>query len=255
MIIAAVSDVHSPRHFKEFMNAVDDLDALPVKPHLFLIAGDMVQSSDVSEYERVYNTLWGKVQCPIVACFGNNEYTERRNAFRESIKNVRFLDDETLSLKICVPCMDPQSHPQGLPNRDITVGIVGTTGSLEAPTPWQIANVKDVHKIYEDRVFWVERQLQQMRADFKIILMHYSPTYKTLEGENPRFFGNLGWDVYENVLIRQKPNLVVHGHSHHGIRQAWIDSVPVYNAAIQINNKILIIDTDHLKPGLTRFVQ
>jgi Icc-related predicted phosphoesterase len=259
MIIAAVSDVHSPRHFREFLDSVDRLDGLPVKPHLFLIAGDMVQSGDVAEYEKIYNALWGKVMCPIVACFGNNEYTEKREAFRHSIKNIRFLDDQVLTLDICEQCFDPMSPASGMTSKtatkNVTVGIVGTTGSLETPTPWQLSNVPNVAKVYEERIYWTERQLQNLRTDIKILLMHYAPTYKTLEGENPRFFGNMGWNIYENVLIRTKPTIVIHGHSHHGIGHAWIDSIPIYNSAIQVNGRILIIDTDTLKPGLARFVK
>ena len=85
--------------------------------------------------------------------------------------------------------------------------------------------------------------------------MHYAPTYKTLEGENPRFYGGLGWNAFENVIIEMKPDLVVHGHSHKGKKFAWVDKVPVFNVSFPVNEKkIVIIDTDELKPGLTKFI-
>jgi len=245
MIIAATSDVHSPRHFESFLKAVDDFDAVGTKPHLFLIAGDMVHRGDAAEYEKVNNVMFGKIMCPIVACFGNNEYVEKRDSIKQQLNSIQFLDDQTLSMRVRVPGAD----------RDLVVGIVGTTGSLETPTHWQRSNVPNIDRIYAERITMVERALSNMRADFKIVLMHYSPTYRTLEGENPRFYTSMGWNVYENVLIRQKPNLVLHGHSHRGSRTAWVDGVPVFNVALPVNKKIVIIDTDNLKPGLTRFVQ
>jgi len=244
MIIAATSDVHSPRHFDNFLKAVDNFDTLETKPHLFLIAGDMVHRGDAAEYEKVNNVMFGKIMCPIVACFGNNEYVEKRDAIKQQLRGIQFLDDQSVTMNVRVPGFD----------RELVIGIVGTTGSLETPTYWQRNNVPNIDKIYAERITMVERSLSNMRADFKIVLMHYSPTYRTLEGENPRFYTSMGWNVYENVLIRQKPNLVLHGHSHRGSRMAWVDSVPVFNVALPVNKKIVIIDTDNLKPGLTRFV-
>jgi Icc-related predicted phosphoesterase len=153
--------------------------------------------------------------------------------------NIRFLDDQSIVLNI----------------GGVGVGIVGTTGSLESPTPWQRRNVPNIEKVYKDRVDFVERHLSNMRVGFTILLMHYAPTYKTLEGENPRFYSSMGWNVYENVIIRQKPNLVLHSHSHHGKKQAWIDTVPVFNVSIPMWHEIALIDTEKLKPGLTKFVE
>lgn len=244
MIIAATGDVHSPRRFELFLKAIDDLEAAGTRPHLFLITGDMIHRGEIEEYNKIYNALFGKISCPIVACFGNNEYTEHREALKQKIRGIRFLDDQSMNIPIKLPGA----------MRELIVGIVGTTGSLETPTPWQRANVPNIARIYQERVSMVERHFSHMHANFRILLMHYAPTYKTLEGENPRFYTSMGWNVYENVLIRQKPDLVLHGHSHRGTKQAWVDSVPVFNVCLSLNNKIVVIDTDKLKPGLTKFV-
>jgi len=226
------------------LKAIDDLEALEVRPQLFLIAGDMVNRGEIGEYEKVYNAMFGKITCPIVACFGNNEYMEKREELKQRFRSIRFLDDQSINIGVRVPGA----------MRELVVGIVGTTGSLEMPTPWQRANVPNINRIYQERINLVERHLNHIRADFKILLMHYAPTYKTLEGENPRFYSSMGWNVYENVLIRQKPSLALHGHSHRGTKRAWVDSVPVFNVSLPLNGKIVIIDTDKLKPGLEKFV-
>ena len=51
-----------------------------------------------------------------------------------------------------------------------------------------------------------------------------------------------------------KPDLVLHGHSHRGKKMVWVDSVPVFNVAFPFNKEIVIIDTNELKPGLTRYI-
>jgi len=235
MIIAATGDVHSPRYFDEYVRAVDELQ---VKPQLFLITGDMVHRGVLAEYEKIYNVLFGRISCPIVACFGNNEFEEIRAQLKRKYPTIRFLDDQSVILRA----------------NYTTVGIVGTTGSLETPTPWQRRNIPNIERLYVERVDLVRRHLERMIVEFKIVLMHYAPTYKTLEGENPRFYSSMGWNVYENVLTQQKPDLVVHSHSHRGKKMAWVNTVPVFNVSLPLNREIVVIDTAKLKPGLSKFV-
>jgi Icc-related predicted phosphoesterase len=94
-----------------------------------------------------------------------------------------------------------------------------------------------------------------LHANVRILLIHYSPTYKTLEGENPLFYGSLGTNRLEQIIVNRKPTVVIHGHSHRGKKMAWIDTVPIFNVSFPVNKEIVVIDTEKdLKPGLTRFV-
>jgi Icc-related predicted phosphoesterase len=237
MIIAAVSDVHSPRWYEEFVRAVD---RLRIKPDLFVIAGDMIERGNIAEYDRVYNALFGKINCHIVACFGNNEFDQLRQQLKAKFPDIKFLDDEGTILRI----------------GNLTVGVVGTTGSLDNPTPWQKENMPNIEKTFQERVNVVDRMMRRMRGvDFRILVSHYAPTYKTLEGENPRFYGSMGSKMYETMLTDIKPTVVFHGHSVRGKKMDWVDTVPVYNVAFAINREIVVVDTDKdLKAGITRFV-
>lgn len=236
MIVAATADVHSPRYFEDFVSALENLAK---KPDLFLIAGDMIHRGEVKEYEKIANALFGKISVPIVACFGNSEFQQIREELKVKHKEIRFLDDQALALRVCGK----------------SVGIVGSTGCLEKPTKWQRANIPDIERIYATRLELLKVQLQRLLVDFKILLLHYAPTYKTLEGENPLFYGSMGWNVLENVLLEQRPNLVIHAHSHRGTKMAWVDTVPVFNVSFALNKEIVLIDTEKLKPGLTKFVE
>ncbi|MBU5537231.1 MAG: metallophosphoesterase [Candidatus Aenigmatarchaeota archaeon] len=237
MIIAATSDVHSPRYYEDFIRAIDSMQ---VKPDLFLLAGDMIERGHPpEEYERVYNALFGKITCPIVACFGNNEFIpDTRTQIKAKIKDIKFLDGEAIEIKIGYT----------------TIGIVGTIGSLDTPTNWQKANIPNIEKIYQERMATVDRFLHRMMTHLKIVLMHYAPTYKTLVGENPRFYGGLGSQMYENVFLQRKPTLVIHGHSHKGSKFAWIDTIPIFNVSFPVNKEIVVINTEKIRPGLAKFV-
>lgn len=236
MIIAATGDVHSPQYYNEFVRAVD---AMKAKPDLFLMVGDMIDRGELGEYEKIYNALFGKITCPIVSCFGNNEFIpDLTQQIKERYKEIRFLWDDSAILKIGFS----------------SIGIIGTLGSLDVATRWQRENIPNIEAIYNERVSFVERHIRRLMVDFRIILMHYAPTYKSLEGENPNFYGSMGSRAYESVLINMKPDLVLHGHSHRGKKMVWVDSVPVFNVSLPVNREIVIIDTNELRPGLTRYI-
>ncbi len=235
MIIAATGDVHSPYYYEDFVRAIDNLT---IKPDLFLLVGDMVHRGNVDEYEKIYNVLFGKIDCPIIACFGNNEFEEQKETLKQKYREIRFLDDQSIVFEI----------------GRISVGIYGTTGSLDQPTRWQKSNIPNVEQIYRERIIRASKHLERMLTHVKILLMHYAPTYKILEGENPRFFPNLGCQAYENVIMQQKPNLVVCGHSHKGKKMVWVDAVPVFNVSLPLNKEIVVIDTTKIKPGITKFI-
>ena len=238
MIIAAVSDIHSPKFFDQFVRSVD-MGVELVKPDLFILGGDIIDRGIVTEYRKVYNTLFGKINCPIVACFGNAEFGNETN---EEIKKlnteITFLDDESIALNI----------------KNTSVGIVGTKGSLDRPTYWQSQNISNIREIYKERISKIDNLLADLKTDFKILLTHYVPTFKILEGENPLAYPELGSKEMEIVILERKPNLVLCGHSHRGLRRIWLETMPIFNVGLMKNDGITIIDTEKdLKAGLGKF--
>lgn len=235
MIIAATSDIHLPKNYQDFMFAVDRMRK---RPDLFLVAGDVVDRGESGEYDKFYNIIFGKFNCPIFACFGNGEFRQMQEELKSKYRDIRFLDDRSDTVMVGGKKVD----------------IFGTTGSLDEPTPWQKANIPNIESVYRGRLQATDRALERMNADVKILLIHYAPTHKTLVGENPSYFSTMGSNVYENVIERRKPTLVVHGHSHHGQKQAWVGMTPVFNVSFPLNREIVIIDTEQIKPGLAKFV-
>ena len=238
MRILATSDIHSPIFYEEFLKS---LEAVSEKIDLILLAGDIVErdslEKEIEEYKKISNCFFGKFFVPIIAVFGNTEFDEYRRKMKEEIKGIRFLDDEYIELQI----------------GGKKILIFGSTGSLDEPTKWQATNIPNIRQIYKFRIEKARSVLKNYNG-FKILLTHYATTYKTLEGENPFSYSNLGSKDFEEVIEETKPNLVIHGHSHKGSKFAWIDTVPVFNVAFPLNKEIVIIDTEKIKPGLQKFL-
>ena len=238
MIIAATSDIHSPRHFDMFVKSMEELQA---KPDLFLLAGDIVRRGNADEYLKVYNVFFGKINCPIVACFGNDEFgPEPRVLIENRVPDIKFVNDESIIIDA----------------KDKKIGIVGSLGCLDRPTYWQRTNIPSIYETYRERAETIEKILNELKTDVKILLIHYAPTYKILGGEDPKTYAELGCNRLEKVMVEQKPDLVITGHSHKGTKRAWVDTVPIFNVALVLNQTIVVIDTEKdLKPGLEKFLE
>ncbi len=234
MLIAATSDIHGPNYFRDFITALDGMKA---KPDVFLLAGDIIERGMSYWWDKIHAVLVEKVKCHIMACFGNNEFIpDQRVKISRMFGDVKFLDDDAHILEV----------------RKRTIGIVGTIGSLDEPTRWQKEHISGIEKVYEERVSTVEKFLGRMTTDVRIVLMHYAPTYKTLEGEYQSSFPGMGSSRYESMLEKTRPTLVIHGHSHGGTKFAMVGSVPVFNVALPLNKEIVVIDTDKLRSGVTQ---
>jgi Icc-related predicted phosphoesterase len=240
MKILATSDVHSPIFYQDFVRAINSISE-GEKIDLIILAGDMVErdsiDKEIEEYRKIYNSFFGKFFAPIVAVFGNTEFDEYREKIKNEINGIRFLDDQAFEIKI------------GNEN----VLIFGSTGSLDEPTKWQQSHIPNIRQIYKTRAEKARSYLKNY-SGFKILLTHYAPTYKTLDGENPHAYPNLGSLEMEKVILETKPNIVIHGHAHYGTKFAWIDTVPVFNVAFPLNKNLVLIDTEKLKPGLQKFI-
>ena len=68
----------------------------------------------------------------------------------------------------------------------------------------------------------------------RLALLHYSPVEATLVGEPERLWLVLGADRLAGPIAAHRPDLVVHGHAHHGSFEGEIDGVPVYNVAVHV---------------------
>jgi uncharacterized protein len=68
----------------------------------------------------------------------------------------------------------------------------------------------------------------------RILMLHYSPTESTLEGEPPGIRTFLGTDRMAAPIAEHAPDLVVHGHAHAGRFEGRVGEVPVFNVSVPV---------------------
>jgi Icc-related predicted phosphoesterase len=231
--IAASGDIHYNEYLETFIKELKET----AEVDLFLLAGDLTEKNDLDGFGHVVDAVRSSVDCPIVGVFGNEEYSQDRPKYKERF-DIRLLEEES-------EVFDVEGQK---------VKVVGTTGSLDRPTWWQRTNIPLIWREYAERVSKIDSLLEG--DELTILLMHYAPTYGTLDGENEKYFPEMGSKKYEDVILAKQPKLVVHGHAHKGTKfflltkrqtsledfGANLPSVPIYNVAFPIEEKIAIIE-------------
>lgn len=224
----AVADVHCPRFLHDFEQSLTQFSA----PDVFFFAGDMINRGKVSEYNTVLDTIEDTLGTgfPIIACFGNEEYSE---AHKEILSlagdRIIFLDETSTILN---------SGPR-------QIGVVGTQGSLDKATSWQRRNIPSIKGVFERRAKRAASLLKKIEktVDKRILLMHYSPCLETCEGEDGRSFAWLGSRKFYQVVKDLQPDLVLHGHVHNSTKhKAMIGTSLIHNVSLPAVGSITELD-------------
>jgi Icc-related predicted phosphoesterase len=225
--IAATSDIHWPQ-FKELF--IEALSHLPQKIDLFLLAGDLIYRGNQSGMQPLVDQLvTAELDCPIFAVFGNDDYDPIKDKLKTiASKTITFLDDEIGFATI----------------QETQISIVGSRGVLDQPTYWQARNLPGIRKQYDSRIKYLDKLLFKAKnqSEHTILLSHYAPTFVTMLGEQKRSFKQMGSQRIESLLRRHKPTIAIHGHCHNGKKQGIVGNIPIYNVALPLNGKIVVID-------------
>ncbi len=220
MRIAATADLHfTPQNYdriREQMNRVrEDADVL-------VLAGDLTNYGRPAEMESLLNALL-RLRIPIVAVLGNHDYESGQQE-----KLMRMMTDEGIKV------LDGTAY-----ERD-GVGFAGTKGFLGGfgrgvLTAFGEPEVKAFVQSSIEEALKLERALALLRAEKRVIVVHYSPIVDTVRGEPPEIFPYLGTSRLSEVIDRHGANLVLHGHAHHGsLAGKTTGGIPVYNVALSI---------------------
>ncbi len=239
MKILATADIHSPRYLALYLRK---LSPRKTRPDIILLAGDIVERGRWRECTRVITPLREKwPSTPIVSVYGNEEYDEIKELIIKTCGEAIWLDDEYIRLEV----------------GDLKIGVVGTRGALDKPTPWQARHVPGISRVYQERIAKIGRLLLRSRYsdEVTILLTHYPPRCKTLTGEDERFWENMSSKHLATVVERTKPDIVVHGHLHKSIvHRDTLGGVPVYNSALPALKDLLEISYEGEKRGLLGFL-
>lgn len=222
--LAATADIHAPRYLKLFESSLSKLDLDNID--LFLLAGDTVLHNDRRMVDKVVDVISKFYGGSIYACFGNEEYHGYEDEYRR-IGRIVWLDDELSTIE----------------SGRFKVGIVGSRGALDSLTNWQRRFKPDLEAVYADKPSKIAKLVSSLNADLKIALTHYSPTYKTLKGEDPGIWVYLGSKAMEPVVA--SVDIWIHGHAHRGIVESVdIGGVPVYNVSLPARGKVMLIEVE-----------
>ncbi len=228
MKFLATSDIHAPNYIPLLRESLEKAlrDVLEGVCIVFL-AGDYVDEGKHQFMPLVTRVLEPLRNKPVLAVFGNDDYEEVRDKIRSAASWFRWLDDEEETIEV----------------GGLTVRVFGTMGVLDQPTRWQEKNVPGIRRIYDGRLQRIEEFARERKGDeIRILLTHYSPTYKTLVGE-PRFaWPQMGSRRVEKVLEKYGTiDLVVHGHAHKSrVLETRIGKTRVLNVALPARKSIVI---------------
>ena len=164
---------------------------------------------------------------PVITVLGNHDWHSNRAGEVTAVleeAGIVVLDRSHHVLQIC----------------DSEVGIVGAKGFVGGFTGSHIPDFGEpsLRGIYAEGMREVEGVDEGLRAvalcPFRIVLLHYSPSGQTLEGERRDIWAFLGTDRLAAPILEHNPDLVLHGHAHAGTFEGRIGEVPVYNVSVPV---------------------
>jgi uncharacterized protein len=222
--IAAAGDVHcSPERREEILESFAGLEGAA---DLVLLAGDLTTFGEPEDAEVLADACRALSQ-PVIAVLGNHDWhanrTDELSAVLEQAGVV--LLDRAWTI----------AEAAGT-----RVGVVGTKGFMGGFPDSALPDFGEplLRRVYAETSREVEAIADGLRAiagcPLRVVLLHYSPTPTTLEGEPKGIYAFLGSDRLAAPISEHVPDLVLHGHGHAGTFEGFIGRVPVYNVSIPV---------------------
>jgi Icc-related predicted phosphoesterase len=214
MKIAAAGDVHcAPERRDEIEESFARVGG---QADLLLLAGDLTTHGEPDE-AHVLARACRDLPIPVVAVLGNLDWHDNRSA--EVVKVLQEAGITVLERGWTVCDLDGTQ-----------VGVVGTKGFIGG---FPDSALPDFGEPILRRVY-AETTDEVAGCPIRIVLLHYSPTMTTLEGEPRGIWAFLGSDRLARPIAEHTPDLVLHGHGHAGQFEGFIGAVPVYNVSIPV---------------------
>lgn len=227
--IIATSDIHLPHNEELFKEKISAKCESTTYEAMFLL-GDIVDRGKISYYDNFFKIIEKCLFKKVVGIFGNDEFEDVREKVKQQYNFVIWLDDEEALLDLA----------------GTKLNIYGTTGVLDVPTAWQRRNVKDIELKYQLRLQKIHDFVssQKEKDILKILLTHYSPTYKTLHGEPSYAWPQMGSKKVEELLLEKDSiDYALHGHAHMSrVLDVEIGSCRVFNVAFYARKDVFVLE-------------
>ena len=220
--VAAAGDVHASEALREHLGRA--FAAVAAEVDLVVLAGDLT-THGLPEQASVLAGACRSLPVPVVAVLGNHDYhsgcaDEVEDALRAG--GIVVLDRAHVILEL----------------GELEVGVVGTKGFVGGFAGAEIPDFGEptLREIYRETTLEVEALEQGLEAvagcHKRIVLLHYAPITDTIVGEPESIWAFLGSGRLAGPIGMHRPDLVVHGHAHHGALHGAIGTVPVHNVAV-----------------------
>lgn len=219
--LAAAGDIHYDR--KSANRLSDHFHDLGNRADVFLIAGDLTQTGHPEEMQVLADDL---VKCPIpvIVVLGNHDYQVNQvELVKEILRNANVTVLERSSL-----IMEIKGQKIGIAGaKGFGGGFVGACGS-DFGEPEMKAFVRHTKTLALE----LSTVIAKMEADYKIVLLHYSPTTQTLLGEKKEIYPFLGSYYLAEAIDNNDVDIAFHGHAHGGVEKGETPGgTPVRNVA------------------------
>jgi uncharacterized protein len=222
--IAAAGDVHASEPERPRVAAA--FARLDRTADLVLLAGDLTTRGDPEE-AAVLADACRSLDVPVCAVLGNHDWhLNQAQAIRAALsdRGVHMLERSSTELDV----------------RGVRIGVVGLKGFVGGFPDYVLPDFGEplLRRVYAETTDDVQALDRELRAiegcDLRIVLLHYSPTSSTLEGEPRGIWPFLGSHRLAGPIADHCPDLVLHGHAHAGTFEGFVGRVPVYNVAIAV---------------------
>jgi Icc-related predicted phosphoesterase len=230
--VAAAGDVHADASRRADLEAA--FTNLRGNADLVLLAGDLTTHGRPEEAQVVAQAAQ-LAELPVFSVLGNHDWhSDRVDELRAVMEEagVQMLDRSWATCEV----------------GGEQVGIVGTKGFIGGFPGSHLPDFGEplLREVYAETGREAEAIGKGLEAtagcDFQIVLLHYSPTLMTLEGERPEIAAFLGCDRLAHPIADGCPDLVLHGHAHAGRFDGTIGTVPVFNVALPMKREFWVFE-------------
>jgi Icc-related predicted phosphoesterase len=225
--VAAAGDIHAAEPLREHITR--SFAALASENDLVLLAGDLT-THGLPEQAAVLADACRELPIPVVAVLGNHDYHSNRcDDVLDVLEagGIRVLQREHVILEV----------------GEREVGIVGAKGFVGGFPGAELPDFGEplLRQIYRETTLEVEALEAGLEAvagcHVRIVLLHYAPVTDTLVGEPEAIWAFLGSGRLAAPIGMHRPDVVVHGHAHHGFARGVVGEVPVHNVAVHVTGE------------------
>jgi Icc-related predicted phosphoesterase len=238
--VAAAGDVHADASRRADLEAA--FTNLRGRADVVLLAGDLTTHGQ-PEQAQVVADASQLSELPVFAVLGNHDWHCNRAT-----------EVAAVMAEAGVTMLDQQRSSATLEIDGTSLGISGTKGFVGGFPGSHLPDFGEplLREVYAEAGREVAALEEGLRAtadcDIRVVLLHYSPTLMTLEGERPEIAAFLGCDRLAHPIADHCPDLVLHGHAHAGRFDGTIGSVPVFNVALPMKREFWVFELSADRP-------